>query len=206
MVETNDRGHAARTAEPILHRGISPGHHPSCEAARRRLRKAGRPVAYAAHAVKPDYFDAQFPYPLLVLAPWASRGRRAHLYRRGHVGCADPRRTKQASTVHATALAAISAAAEKIRRGGAEPSDHTELTARLDQLASVRRVTQIGAAIGHEFLYVPLRAAPCPFPEDELQAALARLVASEPVFRRGAPPAAVYSFKRAACEPCPAPP
>ena len=35
------------------------------------------------------------------------------------------------------------------------------------------------------------------FPEDELQTALARLVASELAFQRGTPPNAVYSFKHA---------
>jgi hypothetical protein len=48
-------------------------------------------------------------------------------------------------------------------------------------LASVRLVAQIGAAIGREFPYTLLRAV-CPLPEDELQAALVRLVASELVF------------------------
>ena len=38
-----------------------------------------------------------------------------------------------------------------------------------------------------------------PVPEDELQAALGRLVASELVFQRGTPPEAVYSFKHAWC-------
>ena len=68
--------------------------------------------------------------------------------------------------------------------------------ARLDRLASVRQVAQIGAAIGREFSYELLRAV-SRLPEDELHAALARLVASELVFQRGAPPDAVYSFKHA---------
>jgi class 3 adenylate cyclase/predicted ATPase len=68
------------------------------------------------------------------------------------------------------------------------------LMARLDRLASVRLVAQIGAAIGHEFSYTLLRAV-APISEGELKAALARLVASELVFQRGAPPDAVYSFK-----------
>ena len=68
--------------------------------------------------------------------------------------------------------------------------------ARLDRLASVRLVAQIGAAIGREFSYALLRAV-SRLPEDELQAALARLVASELVFQRGTPPDAVYSFKHA---------
>ncbi len=70
------------------------------------------------------------------------------------------------------------------------------LMARLDRLASVRRVAQIGAAIGREFSYAVLRTV-FRLPEDELQAALARLVASELVFQRGIPPDAVYTFKHA---------
>ena len=73
---------------------------------------------------------------------------------------------------------------------------HDSLMARLDRLASVRHVAQIGAAIGREFSYELLRAV-SRLPEDELQAALARLVASELVFQRGTPPDAVYSFKHA---------
>ena len=68
--------------------------------------------------------------------------------------------------------------------------------ARLDRLSSVRRVAQIGAAIGREFSYGLLRVV-SRLPEDELQTALARLVASELVFQRGTPPDAVYTFKHA---------
>jgi predicted ATPase len=73
---------------------------------------------------------------------------------------------------------------------------HASLLARLDRLASVRMVAQIGAAIGREFSYELLRAV-SHLPEDELQTSLARLVASELVFRGGTPPEAVYSFKHA---------
>jgi hypothetical protein len=73
---------------------------------------------------------------------------------------------------------------------------HASLLARLDRLASVRLVAQAGAAIGREFSYELLRAV-SRLPEDELQAALDRLVASELVFQRGTPPDAVYSFKHA---------
>jgi len=73
---------------------------------------------------------------------------------------------------------------------------HASLLARLDRLASVRQVAQIGAAIGREFSYVLLRTV-SRLAEDELKAALARLVASELVFERGTPPDAVYSFKHA---------
>ncbi len=73
---------------------------------------------------------------------------------------------------------------------------HASLLARLDRLASVRLVAQTGAAIGREFPYGLLRAV-SRLAEDDLQAALARLVASELVFQRGTPPDAVYSFKHA---------
>jgi predicted ATPase len=68
--------------------------------------------------------------------------------------------------------------------------------ARLDRLSSVRRVAQIGAAIGREFPYALLRTV-SRIPEDELRASLVRLVSSELVFQRGTPPDAVYSFKHA---------
>jgi class 3 adenylate cyclase/predicted ATPase len=73
---------------------------------------------------------------------------------------------------------------------------HNSLMARLDRLASVRLVAQIGAAIGREFSYV-LLCAVSRLPEDELQSSLHRLVASELVFQRGRPPDAVYTFKHA---------
>jgi len=73
---------------------------------------------------------------------------------------------------------------------------HDSLMARLDRLAPVRLVAQIGAAIGREFSYELLRAV-ARLSEDELQTALGRLVASELVFQRGSPPDAVYAFKHA---------
>jgi class 3 adenylate cyclase/predicted ATPase len=73
---------------------------------------------------------------------------------------------------------------------------HDSLMARLDRLESVRLLAQIGATIGREFSYALLRAI-SGVPTDELDAALARLVASELVVQRGAPPDAVYSFKHA---------
>jgi predicted ATPase len=54
---------------------------------------------------------------------------------------------------------------------------HDSLMARLDRLASVQLVAQIGAAIRREFSY-PLLRAVSRLDEDELQAALAHLVAS----------------------------
>jgi predicted ATPase len=73
---------------------------------------------------------------------------------------------------------------------------HDLLMERLDRLAPVRRVAQIGAAIGRQFSYAVLRAV-AGLPEDALQAALAQLVASELVFQRGTPLEAVYTFKHA---------
>ena len=73
---------------------------------------------------------------------------------------------------------------------------HDSLMARLDRVAAVRLVAQTGAAIGRDFSYTLLWAV-SRLPEDELQASLARLVASELVFQRGIPPDAVYSFKHA---------
>jgi predicted ATPase len=73
---------------------------------------------------------------------------------------------------------------------------HDALTARLDRLAPVREVAQIGAAIGREFSY-PLLSAVAPQPDDRLQEALDRLVRAELVFGRGEPPEAVYTFKHA---------
>jgi class 3 adenylate cyclase/predicted ATPase len=73
---------------------------------------------------------------------------------------------------------------------------HDSLMARLDRLASVRLVAQIGAAIGRQFPYGLLLAV-SDLPEDELRAGLIGLVASDLVFQRGTPPDAVYSFKHA---------
>jgi predicted ATPase len=73
---------------------------------------------------------------------------------------------------------------------------HDSLMARLDRSASARLVAQTGAVIGREFSYALLRTV-SRLPEDELQAALERLVASELVFQRGAVPEAVYVFKHA---------
>ena len=73
---------------------------------------------------------------------------------------------------------------------------HASLMTRLDRLVSVRHVAQIGAAIGRQFSYQLMRAV-SHLAEDQLQAALGQLVASELVFQRGLPPEAVYSFKHA---------
>src|SRR5262249_30386083 len=79
---------------------------------------------------------------------------------------------------------------------GIPSSLHASLLARLDRLTSARHVAQIGAAIGREFSYELLQVV-SRLADDELTSDLARLVASELVFRRGAPPAAEYLFKHA---------
>jgi len=79
---------------------------------------------------------------------------------------------------------------------GIPTSLHDSLMARLDRLGPMRRVAQIGAAIGREFPYSLLRTVSA-VSEDELQSSLARLVTSELVFQRGTPPDALYVFKHA---------
>jgi class 3 adenylate cyclase/predicted ATPase len=73
---------------------------------------------------------------------------------------------------------------------------HDSLMARLDRLAPVKEVAQIGAVIGREFSY-QLLAAVVSLDGDQLQDALAQLVASELIFRRGVPSDATYTFKHA---------
>src|SRR4029453_5255629 len=64
------------------------------------------------------------------------------------------------------------------------------------RLASVKDIAQIGAAIGREFSF-SLIAAVSAMPKQELEAALAKLVAAELIFQRGVPPDATYQFKHA---------
>src|SRR5205814_3542081 len=73
---------------------------------------------------------------------------------------------------------------------------HDSLMARLDRLASVKEIAQIGAAIGREFSYSLLRAL-VGGDEPGLKDALGQLENAELVFRRGDPPEAIYSFKHA---------
>ena len=68
--------------------------------------------------------------------------------------------------------------------------------ARLDRLAPVKEIGQVGAAIGREFSYSLLRVL-VGRDEAALKNALAQLEQAELVFRRGEPPEAVYSFKHA---------
>ena len=70
------------------------------------------------------------------------------------------------------------------------------LMERLDRLATVKEVAQIGACIGREFGF-DLLAAVSPLADDELQDALGELVTSDLVFQRGTAPDATYTFKHA---------
>jgi class 3 adenylate cyclase/predicted ATPase len=73
---------------------------------------------------------------------------------------------------------------------------HASLLARLDRLAPVREVAQIGAALGRHFSH-ELISAVASMPQPQLDDALAQLVNAELIFRRGQPPDAEYTFKHA---------
>jgi class 3 adenylate cyclase/predicted ATPase len=70
------------------------------------------------------------------------------------------------------------------------------LLARLDRLAPVREVAQIGAALGRRFSH-ELITAVAAMPQRQLDDALAQLVRAELIYRRGTPPNAEYTFKHA---------
>ncbi|MGI9355600.1 MAG: adenylate/guanylate cyclase domain-containing protein [Rhizobiaceae bacterium] len=70
------------------------------------------------------------------------------------------------------------------------------LMARLDRLAPVKEVAQIGAVIGRSFSF-ELIAAVAGMQENKLTESLDQLVDSELVFRRGVAPNATYTFKHA---------
>ena len=73
---------------------------------------------------------------------------------------------------------------------------HDSLMARLDRLATVKAVAQLGAVLGRTFSYEVLQAV-TPLDEVSLQQALARLVDAELLYQRGVPPQATYLFKHA---------
>jgi class 3 adenylate cyclase/predicted ATPase len=70
------------------------------------------------------------------------------------------------------------------------------LMARLDRLAPVREIAQVGATLGREFSYEMLHAV-SPLNEAALQQGLRQLVEAELIYQRGAPPQATYLFKHA---------
>jgi predicted ATPase/class 3 adenylate cyclase len=73
---------------------------------------------------------------------------------------------------------------------------HDSLIARLDRLASIKEIAQIGAVLGREFSY-RLLSAVAPTAGAPLEAALAQLGAAELIFARGEPPHSTYVFKHA---------
>jgi class 3 adenylate cyclase/predicted ATPase len=70
------------------------------------------------------------------------------------------------------------------------------LMARLDRLAPVREVAQLGATLGREFSYELIQAVSA-FDEEALQQGLTQLVEAELLYQRGLPPQAQYIFKHA---------
>jgi predicted ATPase len=73
---------------------------------------------------------------------------------------------------------------------------HDSLMARLDHLAPMKEVAQVGAVIGREFSH-ELLAAVMAIAGPELDHALNHLLSSELILRRGATPDAKYIFKHA---------
>ena len=71
---------------------------------------------------------------------------------------------------------------------------HDALMARLDRLAPVKAVAQLGATLGREFAYALLQAV-APLDEATLQAGLRQLVEAEVLYQQGLPPQATYRFK-----------
>jgi len=70
------------------------------------------------------------------------------------------------------------------------------LMARLDRLATVKDVAQLGAALGRSFSYELLRAVSS-IDDPVLRQALGRLVEAELLYQRGVLPDATYIFKHA---------
>ncbi len=73
---------------------------------------------------------------------------------------------------------------------------HDSLMARLDRLAPIKEVAQIGAAIGREFPY-RLLAAVTPMTAGALDSALAQLTEANLINALGEPPESTYVFKHA---------
>jgi predicted ATPase len=73
---------------------------------------------------------------------------------------------------------------------------HDSLMARLDRLATVKGLAQLGATLGREFSYELLRAV-APWDEATLQQGLHQLVETEFLYQQGLPPHATYLFKHA---------
>jgi predicted ATPase len=73
---------------------------------------------------------------------------------------------------------------------------HGSLMARLDRLATVKALAQLGATLGREFSYALLRAV-APWDEVTVRRGLQQLVEAEFLYQQGLPPQATYTFKHA---------
>ena len=73
---------------------------------------------------------------------------------------------------------------------------HDSLMARLDRLATVKGLAQLGATLGREFAYDLLQAV-SPWDEGTLRRGLQQLVEAEFLYQQGLPPQATYLFKHA---------
>ena len=73
---------------------------------------------------------------------------------------------------------------------------HDSLMARLDRLATVKGLAQLGATLGREFSYELLQAV-SPWDEATLRHGLQQLVEAEFLYQQGLPPQATYLFKHA---------
>jgi TOMM system kinase/cyclase fusion protein len=73
---------------------------------------------------------------------------------------------------------------------------HDSLMARLDHLAAVKGLAQLGATLGREFPYDLLQAV-SPWDEGTLRRGLQQLVEAEFLYQQGLPPQASYRFKHA---------
>jgi TOMM system kinase/cyclase fusion protein len=73
---------------------------------------------------------------------------------------------------------------------------HDSLMARLDRLATVKGLAQLGATLGREFSYELLQAV-SPWDERTLRRGLQQLVEAEFLYQQGLPPQATYLFKHA---------
>jgi class 3 adenylate cyclase/predicted ATPase len=71
---------------------------------------------------------------------------------------------------------------------------HDSLMARLDRLATVKAIAQLGATLGREFAYALLQAV-APWDEGTLQRGLHQLVEAEFLYQQGLLPQATYRFK-----------
>src|SRR5437870_2231200 len=73
---------------------------------------------------------------------------------------------------------------------------HDSLMARVDRLATVKSMAQLGATLGREFSYALLQAV-SPWDEGTLRRGLQQLVEAEFLYQQGLPPQATYRFKHA---------